>query len=164
MPKCRPATGHRGIAGSTGSRPAVASHCRSSLCRPRTACLTRDAQSRGRAQVTSIVHLVPRLGAASNGVADYARALAAALDSQHRIRSQIIESRSAAALAGPLERCDRLLLHYVNYGYSPRGCPFWLVRGLSGWRRQRPQARLLTVFHELYALNAPWRSSFWLSP
>jgi hypothetical protein len=56
-----------------------------------------------------------------------------------------------------------VLLHYANYGYEPRGCPTWLVDGLTRWK-ERSQGRLVTVFHEVHAMGPPWRSSFWLSP
>jgi hypothetical protein len=73
---------------------------------------------------------------------------------------------SAANLARRLaEGGERTaVVHYVNYGYQPRGCPFWLVGGVARWRAASPARRLVTVFHELYATGAPWRSSFWLSP
>lgn len=81
-----------------------------------------------------------------------------------------------------------VLLQYVGYGYEKRGCPVWLTRALrewknGGWRsdvgRQKPnpisdasvsgfnfsaERRLVTMFHELYAVGPPWRSSFWTSP
>lgn len=44
-----------------------------------------------------------------------------------------------------------LLLHYAPYGYSPQGMPFWLPRLLE--RFVRGGGRLLTLFHELYALR-----------
>ncbi len=56
------------------------------------------------------------------------------------------------------------LLHYVNYGYNPRGVPAKLPSVL----RQLQNAcggRLVTVFHELYATGGSWRqSASWLRP
>ena len=43
-----------------------------------------------------------------------------------------------------------LLLHYVSYGYSLHGTPFWLASAME--RFVRRGGRLITVFHELYAL------------
>ena len=40
----------------------------------------------------------------------------------------------------------------------------WLVRGLERWRGRAEGARLLTMFHEVYASGPVWTSSFWLSP
>jgi hypothetical protein len=55
----------------------------------------------------------------------------------------------------------RVILHYVGYGYAPRGWPRWLVRGMD--RLRRDGMRTLTIFHELYANGLPWSSAFWLS-
>lgn len=80
--------------------------------------------------------------------------------------AEAIGARSAGALARRLETAggDTLLLHYVNYAYERRGCPFWLVDGALAWRRRGAGRRLVTFFHELYAGGPPWRSSFWLHP
>jgi len=57
------------------------------------------------------------------------------------------------------------LLQLSAYGYEPNGCPFWLARGLRDWKsRSSPSSRvLITMFHELYAMSAPWRKAFWVS-
>ena len=57
------------------------------------------------------------------------------------------------------------LLQLSAYGYEPNGCPFWLARGLRDWKsRSSPSSRvLITMFHELYAMSAPWRKAFWIS-
>jgi hypothetical protein len=140
-----------------------------------------------------IIQFVPRLGVQSDGVADYARTLAAALSAGERIdtwflqgdptggsgddsraeRSARVAERSAAKVVEALEargggnrggQPANVLVHYANYGFARRGCPFWLVDGLEQWKRHNPRARLVVMFHELYALGPPWRSSFWLSP
>jgi hypothetical protein len=134
----------------------------------------------------AVIHLVPRLGAATDGVADYARVLARAMENGARLDSlflsgdpteaadvvqeRVVQERSAAGVARALRELQHrqaravVLLHYVGYGYAARGCPFWLVRGLQRWKRENSSARLITMFHELYASGPPWRSSFWLSP
>src|SRR5688572_2399723 len=56
-----------------------------------------------------------------------------------------------------------IVLHYVGYGYSPRGCPVWLLSKLEKYLAETNYA-LITIFHEIYATGPPWRSSFWLSP
>jgi hypothetical protein len=133
------------------------------------------------------------MGGRLDGVADYARVLGRAIRSHddtqvvflsgdpsdgraHGAPESLavrLERRSAsdlvAALAQPALRevgdgPMTVLLHYVNYGYANRGCPFWLVAGLEAWKRTKPHARLVTMFHELYAFGPPWRSSFWLTP
>jgi len=63
----------------------------------------------------------------------------------------------------PEPKFDRVLLHYVNYGFQKRGVPFRLLSVLRELRRQH-QAKLVTVFHELYASGPPWTSAFWLRP
>lgn len=140
-----------------------------------------------------VLQIVPRLGAQLDGVADYAKLLGTALDAGEQVRtsflsgdpqdslanggwrsrSEKIVARSASEVVSALGKFARqedckdqhvILLHYVNYGYAPRGCPFWLISGVKRWKWQYPHARLVAMFHELYAFDAPWRSSFWLSP
>ena len=141
----------------------------------------------------SVLHIVPTLAGRMDGVADYARTLAAGLLRDQAVQSRYlcgktahsspgtepgdratwIRRQSAANLAEALARCAAefpgagsfvVLVHYVNYGYEKRGCPIWLIRGLDEWKRRTSRARLVTMFHELYAFSPPWRSAFWLSP
>lgn len=58
---------------------------------------------------------------------------------------------------------DHVILHYVNYGYQARGIPFALAPIVRQFRHNC-RGRFLTIFHELYASGAPWKSSFWLQP
>jgi hypothetical protein len=57
-----------------------------------------------------------------------------------------------------------VLVEYSGYGYTRRGAPWWLLRGLrkacgSGG------VPLITIFHELYASSyKPWDARFWLMP
>jgi hypothetical protein len=74
-----------------------------------------------------------------------------------------LPERTAGALRDSLTSAT-VLVHYVNYAYQRRGCPAWLVRGLTRWRREGAGRRLVTIFHEVYANGLPWQSSFWLSP
>lgn len=138
-----------------------------------------------------IVQIVPLLPPPFEGLGGHALALGQAVASSHGIRSryvvgspswcgtingttQAVRERSAVGLAevlagwstatGDNSVAATVLLHYVNYGYQRRGCPAWLVEGLTRWRQEAPSRRLVTVFHEVYAFGPPWRSSFWLSP
>ena len=88
-------------------------------------------------------------------------------------RSARVEARSPTQVVAALEKLratpcsgsrSTVLLHYVNYGYAPRGCPFWLVAGLERWKKRNPRARLAVMFHEIYASGPPWRSAFWMAP
>lgn len=71
------------------------------------------------------------------------------------------ESAGASRFSGA--ECDHVILHYVNYGYQARGIPFGLVPIVRDLR-QTCRGRVLTIFHELYASGAPWKSAFWLQP
>ncbi|HKI02152.1 MAG TPA: glycosyltransferase family 1 protein [Thermoanaerobaculia bacterium] len=122
-----------------------------------------------------VVQVVPNLPPPPEGVGSFAMTLAEALRARHGIESRFlaavkIPNAEPAALRGALEEAAggdgaqaTVLLHYANYGYEPRGCPSWLVDGLTEWKG-RSRGRLVTVFHEVHAMGLPWRSSFWLSP
>ncbi len=138
-------------------------------------------------QITAIV---PQLPPTIDGIGDYALRLANQLQQDYDIHSQFVvgnpdwqdtseiasfqaqavATRTRADLLILLEQTSVhdsvLLLHYVPHGYAAKACPFWLVEGLETWRATFPSARLLTFFHELYALDwhRPWSSDFWLSP
>lgn len=129
-----------------------------------------------------IVQIVPRLPPAICGVGDYARLLAGAMR-PHGIETRFVVADAAwrgeadvegfgvEHLAHPsrdgllqaLENvgADAVLLHFVGYGYDRTGCPWWLIEGLKTWRVGRSERRLLTMFHELYAIGPPWRRAFW---
>ncbi|XGV98175.1 MAG: hypothetical protein ACAF41_04420 [Leptolyngbya sp. BL-A-14] len=134
-----------------------------------------------------IFSIVPRLAPAIDGVGDYALNLAEQLQQAFAIKTHFIvgdpdwhgesslngfpvspvEARSMEALLALLQADSApstILLHYVPHGYAKKACPFWLIRGLQIWKQQKPNASLVTMFHELYALGVPWSSDFWLSP
>jgi hypothetical protein len=135
----------------------------------------------------NLIQIVPRLPPATDGLGDYAFCLANQLRNEWDIDShfivgnpewesegaigfstQRVEERSSARLLEILHSfpnsISSVILHYVGYGYAKRGCPVWLVRALGDWKRGRPDRRLVTIFHELYAFGPPWSSSFWTSP
>lgn len=126
----------------------------------------------------SLLQIVPRAPDDCGGVGDYARQLALRLQELHGIDSIFV----SAAPAGPADTVDgfcvlaplrivsktiepnkALLLHYVNYGYNPRGVPARLPVILRRLKTARG-ARLVTIFHELYAARSWRRSAFWLGP
>lgn len=119
-----------------------------------------------------ILQVVPLLPPPAEGVGSYAQELARALAESRGIEtvfhaaSAPAPPRRAGALELALEEAGpaAVLLHYANYGYQRRGCPFWLLPALRRWRRGGPGRRLVTVFHEVYATGPPWRSSFWTMP
>ena len=123
----------------------------------------------------TILQIVPRVPGGLDGVGDYALNLATKFrdgfgcatvfvtpQSSSTNSARGFEVRSLQQLTENQE-FDRIILHYVNYGYQKRGTPFELLAILRGLRRQR-RAKLLTVFHELYASAPPWKSAFWLRP
>lgn len=117
----------------------------------------------------TVLHVVPHLPPPYEGVGTYATALAGALGGESRFLvgdpewsgsgGRAVAARTAAALLEGIGEAGTVLLHYAGYGYQRRGCPAWLVEGLSRWR-----GRLATVFHEVWASGPPWSSSFWLLP
>jgi hypothetical protein len=131
-----------------------------------------------------IVQLVPHLPPPAEGVGGFAAALGGALarrcgiagrflvgdprwagDGAGGAEARPIAARTPEALVARLDEMEAraVLLHYANYGYQRRGCPAWLVGGLERWLAGGGR-RLVTVFHEVFAVGPPWRSSFWLSP
>src|ERR1041385_7558181 len=134
-----------------------------------------------------IISIVPRLPPAVDGLGDYALSLARHLYNDFDIKTHFVvcdpiwveksevegfsisclTNRSPSALLSSLAVANPtiiVLLHYVGYGYARRGAPSWLIDGLERWHRSNGAARILTMFHELYAKGPVWTSSFWLSP
>src|SRR4051812_11550785 len=127
----------------------------------------------------TILQIVPQLPGTFDGVGDYALNLAQALSVDHGITTTFlvaektnVNSRDGFNVLSGLtretptelaEKCEHVILHYVNYGYQRRGVPF---RFLEFLMKLRPQCSglFLTVFHELYASGPPWQSAFWLQP
>lgn len=139
-----------------------------------------------------ISQIVPRLPPLIDGLGDYAISLALRLRKDRGIESRFIiadpawkgnsqiegfsvQKISSRSVDHFLSICSTyvqtqsaeidpiIFLHYVNYGYAKRGCPFWLVNGLEQWKRGAKERRLVTMFHELYATGPFWKSAFWLS-
>jgi len=126
--------------------------------------------------LNTILQIVPRVPGGIDGVGDYALTLAAKLRDGYGCTTMFVtpDASSATTVRGfevlPVDRltaaaqeADRVILHYVNYGYQKRGVPFRLLSILRRLRQQHRGA-LLTIFHELYASGPPWRSAFWLRP
>ena len=134
----------------------------------------------------NFLQIVPRLPPTVDGVGDYALNLACQLHKYFSINTHFlvcdpgwdgeteIEGFSVSRLKGRttkilIEQVPRettsILLHYVGYGYAKRGYPLWLIEGLQGWKCDRPQLHLVTMFHEVRSSSRKlWTSSFWLTP
>jgi hypothetical protein len=110
----------------------------------------------------ALLHLVPDQPAHAGGVVPFATALAGALRERFDLPGRVVAVPQGGSC--DLGSAGAVILHYANYGFARRGCPFALVDALERWRRDGALRRLLVVFHELYATGPPWRSSFWLSP
>ncbi len=128
--------------------------------------------------MNTVLQIVPQLPETYGGVGDYAFNLADKLLQDHHLKTVFafpgesstssvggFEVRSGANFPGvtPQNDYDHVILHYVNYGYQNRGVPFRLRTQMQRMRG-RLKGRWITMFHELYASGAPWKSAFWLRP
>ena len=124
----------------------------------------------------ALLQIVPKVPGGLDGVGDYALVIARKLREKFGVETVFasFNTDSNETPGGfklvPLDRLpddatkyDRVLLHYVNYGFQKRGVPFRLLSILRALR-ERHRGRLVTVFHELYASGPPWTSAFWLQP
>ena len=128
-----------------------------------------------------MVHIVPAVPPAVNGLADYAfklwqnwpaprpnwGVLSARLNADSaEIWPEVALSGfqlNAASLQTQLEKwpIETLVLHYVGYAYDLNGTPNWLPGALENWKRRNPNARLTVMFHEVWAPGPFWRKHFW---
>jgi hypothetical protein len=134
--------------------------------------------------MSSLVHIAPQLPPAIDGVGDYCWNLWQHWPEKHP-RWTFLVSRGAqdtsvvwrevnvrsftltrAGLAAALEEtpAETAVLHYVGYGFQPKGIPVWLPGALADWKARNPRRRLVTMFHEMYARSSPLRSPFWVAP
>lgn len=128
--------------------------------------------------MTTVLQIVPHFPGTYDGVGDYALNLAKALRRYHDVKTIFVVGSEAPATAleefevrsgldlseiSESDAPDHVILHYVNYGYQERGVPLQL-RKFSRLVRNRLRGRWITMFHELYASGAPWKSAFWLRP
>lgn len=72
--------------------------------------------------------------------------------------------RSQRWTGAPPSGTKVLMLQYSGYGFAKRGAPVGLALQIKRLRLERPEIRLVTMFHELFAYGPPTTSSFWLSP
>lgn len=131
----------------------------------------------------TLVHIVPTVPPAFNGLADYSyklwehwpqprpawKCLSADVPAGANEvwpQAQIVPFElSKRGLLDGLERAapDCVILHYVGYAYHKKGMPLWLPVALRDWKN-RSGKRLCVMFHELYALGTPRQSAFWIQP
>jgi hypothetical protein len=111
----------------------------------------------------AILQIVPRAPGNREGVGDYASMLANALERAHGYSSAFVTAAILADESWQPPPASAVILHYVNYGYHARGVPAWLPQKLDSIQKCNG-ARLLTIFHELYASGSWKQSAFWLRP
>ena len=130
-----------------------------------------------------VLHLVPRLYPAIDGIGDYALNLARNLRDSCGIPGAFligdpswdgpasfdgfdlakVKGRSSNDLRSQLSGLDpeSLILHYVTYGFHRRGVPFWVNHAIRRWKGEKAGRTLVVVFHELWSSGPPWRSEFY---
>lgn len=127
----------------------------------------------------TVLQIVPHQPGTFDGIGDYALNLARELSADHGITTiflvagrtsvtskegyAVISGLSRDAIGELAQKCEHVILHYVNYGYQARGIPFTL-RAFAKQLRSQLRGRWVTMFHELYASGPPWKSAFWLRP
>ncbi|HEY8966460.1 MAG TPA: hypothetical protein VIM58_08460, partial [Candidatus Methylacidiphilales bacterium] len=131
-----------------------------------------------------VCHIVPQLPPVREGIGLYALALAAELEKNEGIESVFVAAapgwapgegtpagavglaaRTPEALLAAVEAVgpvDRVLLHYVAYGYHPEGLPFWLVRAAKALEA-RGLAPVI-AYHEMWATGPFWKKAFYTAP
>jgi len=121
--------------------------------------------------LSTLLQIVPKVPGGIDGVGDYALTIAEKL--LERFETETVFAAFNVSVKNvrgfevvSVERVqsyDRVLLHYVNYGFQKRGIPFRLLSILRDLRRVH-RGKLVTIFHEFYASGPPWTSAFWLQP
>ncbi len=133
--------------------------------------------------MNTLVHIAPQLPPAVDGVGDYCwnlwrhstesdvrwefLALHGVANTREHWRE--VGIRGFQANADSLHRAlettaaQTVVLHYVGYGFQPKGIPIWLPEALRRWRGGGLR-RLVVMFHEMYARSSPLRSPFWVAP
>ena len=128
-----------------------------------------------------VCHVVPHLPPAQEGIGLYALTLAGELRRNEGIESAFVvasprwrpgagtpqgavalDERTAEGLRAAVARCgpvDRVLLHYVGYGYQEEGLPFWLLRAV----RELP-VPVVIAYHEMWATGPFWKKVFYTVP
>ncbi|HXD22852.1 MAG TPA: hypothetical protein VN613_05795 [Gemmatimonadaceae bacterium] len=137
-----------------------------------------------------IIQLVPGLPPMLNGVGDFSLVLARTLREVFDVTTHFavcspvwdgpgdvegfavtpMRRRDAQSVASQLDRIASqegahvTLVQLSPYGFDRNGAPLWLSHALRQWKRTTTRRSAVTYFHELFAMSAPWRKGFWLTP
>jgi len=132
--------------------------------------------------VLKVCHVVPKLPPVREGIGLYAMQLAEEWRKGEGIESSFVvadppwrpdpaagtpegtvtlEARTPEALCRAVSQtgADRVLLHYVGYGYDREGLPFWLVRAA-----EKLGLPLAVAYHEMWATGPCWKKVFYTFP
>lgn len=132
----------------------------------------------------NLTYIVPSLPPAIGGVGDYCVKLwehwsepqsqgcfliteGAAASQEQWTEVKIADfEKSTTGLISALEAVNAktVVLHYVGYGFHPKGCPLWLPKALKEWKAVSLERRVVVMFHELYATGSILSSNFWVKP
>jgi hypothetical protein len=111
----------------------------------------------------TIVQVLPSPLSHRGGVSEYAKLLAKSLETGQGLTTDFVIGPTLQDAQWHSSPASGGILHYVNYGYHPRGIPGWLPKRVNELRDSLG-GPLITIFHELYASSAWTRSAFWLQP
>jgi hypothetical protein len=119
----------------------------------------------------NIVHIVTAIPPVVCGVGDYGFCINEQLGHEYGFSPRLyvpepshLATKKAADLKLTLQSAEAVILEYSPYGYQRYGIPWWLLRTLSQWKACGFGRRLVTIFHELYAVGRMWSSAFWTAP
>lgn len=133
-----------------------------------------------------LLQIIPQLPPAICGVGDHARAIGQELSGSHgydvnylavnaaEVRPagqeyHALEKRTAPELVSALRSAGlphgaSILLHFSGYSYGSRGICFWLIKGLKKFLNERPDVKLISMFHELWSPARLLSQSGWVVP
>jgi len=125
-----------------------------------------------------IIQICPTFPPNIGGVGNYTKLLADFLKNKN-INSKILVSdhldnknkkqtlfgKNNKSLSSLLEKINSnvVILHFSGYGYASRGLCFNLIKSLEKWKQNNKNRKLITIFHEIYAIGPIYRMSFWTS-
>ena len=126
----------------------------------------------------NIVQISPTYPHNINGVRNYAKLLAdflkkKSINSKILVSDHLDNKNKKQRLFGKNNKnlylllentnSNEIILHFSGYGYASRGLCFNLISTLEKWKQISKSRKLITIFHEIYAIGPIYRMSFWTS-